>query len=129
MANWEELEGLKAHRTVIFIVVIVLLFVFIFGIINKFESHKSNIQYVDKTSVKELPDLPRVKSKQGLNIRAQTDVNSEVLISVPYYEHIDIITVNYKSDVINDESGYWYEVEYNGTKGYAWNKYIQEFED
>ena len=119
MANWKELEPLKTHRTIMTFVVIGLL-AFLILTPRHFLS-KTNFSTNNTTT-----DKPRVKAKSGLKIRTETDVNSDILATIPYYEHLTILENNVKSDNIDGKNGHWCKVEYNNIIGYAWSNYIEE---
>jgi hypothetical protein len=66
----------------------------------------------------------RVIAKSGLKIRMKPNLNSNVLIKVPFNETLEIINKDEKSDNINGENGTWHKVKYNNLIGYAWSKFM-----
>ena len=108
MENWDSLNSLRRHRTImtIFIVVLVPLF---------FIPTEETISYP------EINSQSKVIAKSGLKIRSLPNIDSKVLAIVPFNESLEILDEN---ENIKNENGIWCKVRYNSYEGYAWSKYL-----
>ena len=65
-----------------------------------------------------------VNAKSGLNLRENSSISSKKITTIPYKSIIFIIQINGPNDVINGVEGNWYNVRFNGEKGWVWGQYI-----
>lgn len=69
-----------------------------------------------------------VNANNGLSIRDEPSKSGKLLITAPYQAKLKILKLDVKKDVINGKIGFWYEVEYQGTTGFAFGNYIDTFQ-
>ena len=111
MVSWQSLKRLRRHRTIMTLVIIILVGLFFIP------NHLSDFNFKNNLKFK-------VIAKSGLKIRMKPNLNSDVLIKVPFNETLKIINRDEKPDTINGENGIWYKVKYKNYIGYAWSKFI-----
>jgi uncharacterized protein YraI len=114
MVNWESLKPLRTHRTIMTFVIIALVVIFFLP------NHISNLNWKNNTQSK-------VIAKSGLKIRTAPNLNSDVLITLPFNETIEVVNGNEKLDIVHGENGIWCKVQYNNLEGYAWSKFISKY--
>lgn len=112
MADWESLNRLRKHRTIL------VLFTCLFIILLIFLPSKK----MGSFSVSNESSIGNgwVKVKSGLNIREKPNTNSPTVYTIPYNKKVALIDTMAKKDRINNTSGYWFIVKYKNYKGYVW---------
>jgi hypothetical protein len=70
--------------------------------------------------------LATVKTELGsnLNIRDLPNKTGEVLGSIPFGTEVKVLQRS-DYDNIDGHSNYWYLIEANGIRGYAWGRYLE----
>lgn len=65
-----------------------------------------------------------INNPNTLNIRDEPHINSSVIGNIPYGGVVTLMKLGPK-DVVNDFTGYWVWVNYQGTEGWAWGRWVQ----
>lgn len=106
---------MKTFKTATTALLLVLCFIFFFPI----RSYASEI--VPDSETEEDSDVPiisgmdaTVRYCNNLNVRLTPSTSSEILATIPLGEHFTII----------DQTGKWFEIDYNGISGYVFWKYV-----
>jgi hypothetical protein len=99
-----------------------------------------NILFANQDYTRPNPNHNVVISTNGLNLRAQPNLNAKKLFAVPFGEQVEIIdTVFYGEETIGTHTffyggneaitnipitGYWVKVKYDGIVGYMFNSFL-----
>jgi hypothetical protein len=68
-----------------------------------------------------------VNSETGLKLRTNPDMNSEVIIIIPFAEKVKLIKIDKtKEETINGIKSNWYKIKYLGKNGWAFGGYLGE---
>jgi hypothetical protein len=67
----------------------------------------------------------RVVAFSGLNIRKEGSINSPIILKIPYDAVLTIIATNGPIDTIQGKVSKWYNIEYEGSSGWAWGPFIE----
>jgi uncharacterized protein YraI len=69
-----------------------------------------------------------VVTKEGdaLRMRAQPDISSGIVGSIPNGSTLEIIGEDSKTVTVDGQSGNWLKVRFNGAEGWAWGAYLQK---
>jgi hypothetical protein len=67
----------------------------------------------------------RILSSVGVNLRSEPNSSSSVLATIPYDETVTILSKGEQSETIGGKTGNWYEVEYDGTKGWLFSAFVE----
>lgn len=84
----------------------------------------------------ELPATPvlTMRSEWGvvisdvLRIRAEPGQSAEILTHVRQGTLVEILSQTVKKESIEDQTGYWYQVNYEGLRGWLFGPYIEVFD-
>ena len=114
MADWNTLKPLKTHSQILTFVIICLLGFSFFTpkhFLRNFSTN--NINYV------------KVKANKGASIRDVPSITGNLLDVAPKNAKLKIIDKNIQQDVIENKSGTWSKVDYNGQIGFVWGNLIE----
>lgn len=75
-------------------------------------------------SCEEYGQQARVNAKSGLKLRKDPTLNSEVLLSVPYWALVDVCGLAYVSDTIEGIVAGWKKVRFQETEGYMFGGFL-----
>lgn len=65
-----------------------------------------------------------VTAKSGLRLRAKPGTDGEYITTIPVDEIVTVVSVGGKEETINGSTAYWYEVSWNGKKGWAFGAFL-----
>ncbi len=119
MRDWNSLQPLKTHSTILGIVALLLLSILIFTPSKVFNSNFINSTEGEKNITF------TVIAENGLTIRNKPNKKGKPLDVAPYNSIVLIIKKDVSLDSINGQSGYWHEVKYNENVGYAFGLYLK----
>lgn len=121
MVDWNSLEGLKKKSDTLSVVILGLC-LFLFVLPSHIVSGSKNTKDIHI----EAEERARVSSISGARMRAEPNIESEIITTIPVDKEIVIISrLGYPAN-INGEDGLWYNVKYLEWKGYVWNKNLFE---
>ena len=66
-----------------------------------------------------------VNAKSGLNLRKTSSQNSEIILTIPFGEEVEILDEIEKNEILSNKTGNWYEVSYAGNRGWVSGEYVQ----
>jgi hypothetical protein len=66
----------------------------------------------------------RTEYGSGLRIRSSPSENSDVIVTVPNGSSVIVLSETEDYSLINGEAHKWYRIEYGGSIGWSWGKYI-----
>lgn len=115
MVEWSKLKPLRYHRNILTLLVVVQIVLLIY--LPGKNSRRSNDRNGNISA--------EVTATSGLIIRERPDVSSVSVGSVPYHGKVKVLDGNEVVGEVNGVKGYWYMIEYNGTKGYVWGKFLK----
>jgi curved DNA-binding protein CbpA len=115
-SEWDVVKRWK-NISYLFWALNVCLILFVFLVHKKSSSNISN--NTEKSS-----NIGRVISIKGLNMRANSNSNSDIIISIPYNQEVIIIDENGPLETINSKNENWYNIKYKNLSGWVWGGYI-----
>ncbi|MDA3905459.1 MAG: SH3 domain-containing protein [Bacteroidales bacterium] len=70
----------------------------------------------------------RVLSTDGVYMRKEPNLNSEILIKIPFTNEIKIDSIAENDTIINKIKGYWVKGKYNNIQGFIFSGYLAYFD-
>ena len=64
-------------------------------------------------------------TESGCTIRSEPTVRSEQTDFVPRWEMMQVLAKTNNYQKIEDKSGYWYKISYNGKEGYCFGGFMK----
>jgi hypothetical protein len=65
-----------------------------------------------------------INNPNTLNIRDEPNINSNIVGNIPYGGIVTLMKLGPK-DIVNDFTTYWVWVNYQGTEGWVWGRWVQ----
>ena len=67
-----------------------------------------------------------VISPNTLNIRDKNNINGKIITSIPYKQRVEIIETSNYQQTINNITGQWEKIKWNGYTGWAFNGFLKK---
>jgi uncharacterized protein YgiM (DUF1202 family) len=78
----------------------------------------------DDASTGDSSDMVKVEADKGLTMREEPGVSSKAVVVVPNGSTVKILKKGDKSETIGDKTSSWFEVEWNGKKGWVFGGFL-----
>lgn len=90
----------------------------------------------DRSIVVELPPTPVLSTRSRwavvtsthLRLRERPSVESRAVTTLWRNNVLEIISRNERAELIEDRSGYWFQVAYDGLQGWVFGPYLEMFD-
>lgn len=85
------------------------------------------ISYGCKKSTEKVPEKLYVSSNKGVILRANPDVSSKIITTIPFMTEVGVIEQNKEQIFLADRYGKWTKIKYNNFEGWAFSGFLSQF--
>jgi uncharacterized protein YgiM (DUF1202 family) len=88
------------------------------------DDDKSSDENADESGSDDFSETAKVEAGKGLTMRAEPGVSSKAIVVIPNGSDVKIIKKGDKEETIGDKTSPWFQVEWNGKKGWVFGGFL-----